>query len=93
MIRMKTALIACVSLVLVPVMLSACGPDLEKATFNTWFQQPSGEKVLIGQVEGISRCRELARIKAQDLNIEDNHKWGYVCCLRSNTSECAQEHK
>lgn len=92
MTRMKNALVSSIPLVLALATLPACGPDLEKAWFNAWFQNPDGGKVLLGQAEGITRCRSLATIKAQELNIE-NQNWDYVCCLRSNTSECAEEHK
>lgn len=73
-------------------VLVACGPDLEKASFNAWFHAPNGDKTLLGLVEGISQCRALVNARAQYMNVE-NQKWDYVCCLRTGTSECEQSLK
>lgn len=66
--------------------------NLEKAKFNVLFGYPNGEEERLGQVTGLSACQALAYQRAQSLGLL-YADWGYVCCLKTRRSGCAEKHR
>lgn len=72
--------------------LSGCDRDLESSSFNVYFYYPDNREEFLGQVTGLSACGSLAHSRAGELKLSSAN-WGYVCCLKTNTSECAEKHR
>ena len=74
------------------ILLLGCDPNLDSAKFNAYFYYPSNRQEFLGQVSGLGACQAAARSKAQALRMEPE-SWSYVCCLKTNSSDCAEKHK
>lgn len=81
-------------LLLLPMVLalSACGDDLEQASFNVWFTHPDGRQELLKRSTGLQRCRATAQARADYMELAPG-RWDYHCCLRDADSECARKLK
>ena len=68
--------------------------QLEKATYNVQFSFPNSDQdYFLGTVEGLSACGATAHEYAASKNLSGNSEWGYVCCLKTDRSECAEKHR
>ena len=47
----------------------------------------------IGAAKGLSECGSMAHSYAQQLTKQSRPEWGYVCCLRTAKSDCAEKHR
>ncbi|GJL77862.1 MAG: hypothetical protein NPINA01_08510 [Nitrospinaceae bacterium] len=72
--------------------ISGCGNDLEQETFNVYIQPNNGEEEHLGEVKGISNCREKASTRALYINLKKG-EWDYSCCLQTTNSKCAKKYK
>lgn len=73
-------------------LLSGCERNLETSSFNVYFYYPDNREEFLGQVTGLAACGSLAHSKASLLNMSSAN-WGYVCCLKTSSSECAEKHR
>jgi hypothetical protein len=78
---------------LVSIVYAALNPPGPEDTrrFNVVFQHPDGRDIPIGTTQGLDACEAKAihYAHASELPKLD---WGYVCCLRTPTSECEGEY-
>jgi len=72
--------------------LASCGSNLEQETFNVYIQPNKGEEEYLGEVKGISNCREKASTRALYINLKEG-EWDYSCCLKTEDSKCAKKYK
>ncbi len=72
--------------------LSGCERNLGSSSFNVYFYYPDNREEFLGQAAGLPLCGSLARSKASSLNMSGAN-WGYVCCLKTSSSECAEKHR
>lgn len=72
--------------------LAACERDLEEVPFHGYFYTPGDREVYLGLLHGLSACQIAAHSKAEELNMKDAN-WSYICCLKTNDSDCAEKHK
>lgn len=73
-------------------LLSGCDKNLESSSFNVYFYYPDNREEFLGQVTGLTACGSLAHSKAGSLNVSSAN-WGYVCCLKTNSSVCAEKYR
>ncbi len=73
-------------------VIGSCTEPKETATFNAYFYYPDNREEYLGQLRGLSACQMAAGSRASALGIERAH-WGYICCLKTSKSECAEKHK
>ena len=71
---------------------AGCGSDLEQETFNVYIQPNKGGEEYLGEVKGISNCRETASTWALYNNLREG-EWNYTCCLKTADSKCAKKYK
>jgi len=71
---------------------TGCGSDLEQETFNVYIHPNKGEEQHLGEVKGISNCREKASNRAIYVNLKKG-EWDYSCCLKTADSKCAKKYK
>lgn len=69
-----------------------CEQDLEEVPFHGYFYTPSDKEVYLGLLHGLSACQLAARSMAKELNMEYS-EWSYICCLKTEDSDCAEKHK
>lgn len=86
MVMRRTAAIGCAV-----VLLGSCSQNLESVEFNAYFYYPDDREEFLGTVTGLSSCQIAASAKAKSLGMSSN--WSYVCCLKTNSSNCAEKHK
>jgi hypothetical protein len=92
-------------IVALALLLSACGDEcseysghsckeLARARYNTFFYFPnSGKEEQLGVVTGLAQCGEMARSYAVSKELTRDSGWSYVCCLKTDSSECAEKHR
>jgi hypothetical protein len=78
--------------------LSACEKEQEPTetySYNAYFiyPKPEDKKVYVGTVTGLSSCKYIVSDYYAKRYKYIKGKWDYVCCLRTDKSECAEEHK
>ena len=61
-------------------------------SYNVFFYFPDNRERHLGLSKSISDCQSIAINYADQKNIIDDD-WGYVCCLKTKNSECAEKHK
>lgn len=67
--------------------------ELEAATYNVNFFFPDDTKVYdLGQAVGLSACGAVAHSYANEKELGSS-RWGYVCCLETADSQCAEKHR
>jgi len=72
------------------VLFSACGKNLEKATFDVYLIDKDGQEKKVDTVTGISQCR----MKAENLALYQNYiEYDYHCCLKTPDNSCAEKLK
>jgi len=81
-----------VASLLIIATFASCGIDLEQETFNVYIQPNKGGEEYLGEVKGISNCRETASIWALYNNLREG-EWDYTCCLKTADSKCAKKYK
>ncbi len=70
----------------------SCGGDLEQETFNVYIQPNKGGEEHLGEVKGLSNCRETASTWALYNNLREG-EWDSTCCLITADSKCAKKYK
>jgi len=63
--------------------------DLEQEPFQVELQYPDGKLEDLGEVKGITRCREKAAIRAQYVNLQKG-EWDYSCCRLQSDDDCTK---
>lgn len=67
--------------------------QLEDAPYNAYFYFPDDSKeYYLGRAEGLPMCGSMARSYAASKEMS-SAKWGYICCLITETSQCAEKHR
>ncbi len=86
-VRTRTALLLAA---VFSLLISGCGKDLEKETFDVYLIAKDGKEEKVDTVVGISECRK----KAENLALYKNYiEYDYTCCLKTADSDCAEKHK
>lgn len=67
--------------------------QLENSNYNVYFYYPGGKEVYLGVSEKLSQCGDMAHGFASNNNLSGNTEWGYICCLKSSSSECEEKHR
>jgi hypothetical protein len=91
-------------ILLVFMALSGCGDEcskysaytcdqLDKATYNAFFYFPDGREYGLGIAQGLGQCGGMAQSFAASKKMSRDSGWGYVCCLKTKDSECAEKHR
>jgi uncharacterized protein YbdZ (MbtH family) len=65
--------------------------QLEAATYNVFFYYPNDKEKYLGVSYGLDECGDVAHYHARKVNNPSG--WGYVCCLQTEDSECAEKHR
>ena len=61
-------------------------------SYNVYFYFPDDTERYLGISQSVSDCQSLAINYANNKNIIDAN-WGYICCLKTKKSECAEKHR
>ena len=61
-------------------------------SYNVYFYFPDNQEVHLGVSESVNDCQSLAINYASRKDIIDAD-WGYICCLKTKKSECAEKHR
>jgi hypothetical protein len=68
--------------------------DIAKATYNVHFSFPDSDRdYMLGTVNGLSACGATAYDYAASKGLHDDSGWGYVCCMKTEKSDCAEKHR
>jgi hypothetical protein len=68
--------------------------EIEKATYNVHFSfSDSDRDYPLGTVTGLSACGATAHDFAASKGLSQDSGWGYVCCMKTDKSECAEKHR
>ncbi len=68
--------------------------QIESATYNAYFYFPNGEKeYYLGVSYGLQQCGALAHSYASSKELGSNSGWSYICCMKTDSSECAEKHR
>jgi hypothetical protein len=64
------------------------------AVYNAYFYFPEGNKeYYLGIAQGLNQCGAMAHSYANSNNLDSSSGWGYICCLKTKDSECAEKHR
>jgi len=64
------------------------------ATFNVYFWYPDNpNQQYLGTTQGLDQCGSVASNFAVSKNLSRSDGWNYICCLKTNDSECAEKHR
>jgi hypothetical protein len=63
--------------------------QIEKASYNVYFNLPDNSELSLGQASGLSNCAA----KASDYANQHSVPKQYYCCMVTETSACAEKHK
>ena len=66
--------------------------QLENSSYNVYFYWPNDKEEYLGQSYSLSGCGDTAYDFAYRKNIS-NKNWGYICCLITKNSGCAEKHR
>jgi hypothetical protein len=70
-------------------LLSECSHQ-----YNVYFWFGDNPKQYhLGVVDTLDACGSVAHSYAQSKNLTKADNWGYICCLKTSTSECAEKHR
>ena len=67
--------------------------QLENSSYNVYFFYPDNSEDYIGVSRSLSNCNSMAVTHANRNNLKRSDGWGYICCLKTNNSECAEKHR
>lgn len=80
------------------IALGACDEEQQKPTENNtynvhlYFGKNVKEHKALGQVVGISRCKQAVHTRAAEMGLKP-HSYTYVCCWVHAGEACYQKHK
>ena len=66
--------------------------QLENSPYNVYFYWPNNSEEYLGQSSSLSQCGDMAVNFSYRKSIQ-NEDWGYICCLITNSSSCAEKHR
>lgn len=68
--------------------------EIDKATYNVHFSFPNSDRdYFLGTVNGLSACGSTAYGYAASKGLSRDSGWGFVCCMKTEKSECAEKHR
>ena len=67
--------------------------QLENSNYNVYFYFPDETENYLGQSNSLSSCGNIANNYAYTKNLSQNRDWGYICCLITKDSSCAEKHR
>ncbi len=67
--------------------------QLENSRYNVYFFFPDNSENYLGVSHSLSHCNSMAVTFANRKNIKRSDGWGYICCLKTKNSECAEKHR
>lgn len=68
--------------------------QIESATYNAYFYFPNAEKeYYLGVTDGLKQCGEMAHSYANSKELSGGSGWSYICCMKTESSECAEKHR
>ena len=67
--------------------------QLERSTYNVYFYFPDNSEYSLGKSYSLSGCGGSAQRYAESKNLSRSDGWGYICCLETSTSSCAEKHR
>ena len=67
--------------------------EIQEATYNTYFYFPDEREEFLGIATGLSQCGGLAHGYAADHNMSGSDSWSYICCMKTDKSECEEKHR
>ena len=67
--------------------------QLENSTYNAFFYFPDDTEYYLGTVYSLSGCGRAANRYASSKNLSRSDGWGYICCLKTSNSNCAEKHR
>lgn len=66
--------------------------QLENSHYNVYFYWPNDREEYLGQSSSLSQCGDMAINFSYRKEVQ-NENWGYICCLITATSSCAEKHR
>jgi hypothetical protein len=68
--------------------------EIAKATYNVHFVFPDSDRdYMLGTVSGLSACGTTAYDYAASKGLREDSGWSYVCCMKTEKSDCAEKHR
>ena len=67
--------------------------ELEASNYNVYFYFPDDREKYLGVSNSLSQCNSMSVNYANQKNISRSDGWGYICCLKTKNSECAEKHR
>lgn len=68
--------------------------EIQQATYNTYFYFPDSDKeYFLGVSNGLDECGSLASEYASSEGMGNNTDWSYICCMKTEDSECKEKHR
>lgn len=72
--------------------------ELQTGSYNVYYSEPTrtGEwgETYLGEAQGLDACGAVAYdFAAVRHKLETPADWSYICCLRTDDSECAEKHR
>ncbi len=67
--------------------------ELENSNYNVYFYFPDNTEYYLGVSSSLTSCNSIAVSYANKKNMSSSSGWGYICCLKTKTSECAEKHR
>jgi asparagine N-glycosylation enzyme membrane subunit Stt3 len=67
--------------------------QIENADYNVWIYPDNSDNKSynIGTSSSLSQCSDIANSYAYKKNLD--YGWGYVCCMKTEDSECYEKHR
>ena len=66
--------------------------QLENSPYNVYFYWPNDREEYLGQSSSLSQCGDIAIDFSYRKKVQ-NQNWGYICCLITKNSSCAEKHR
>ena len=66
--------------------------QLENSPYNVYFYWPNDREEYLGQSSSLSQCGDMAVNFSYSKEVQ-NENWGYICCLITKNSSCAEKHR
>lgn len=68
--------------------------EIQQASYNVYFYFPDSDKeYFLGVSNGLNECGSLASEYASSKGMANNTDWGYICCMKTEDSECKEKHR
>ena len=68
--------------------------EIQQATYNTYFYFPDSDKeYFLGVSNGLDECGSLAYDYASSKSMGNNTDWTYICCMKTEDSQCKEKHR